>query len=199
MKRMLSIFLISATTVSGHAPQEEFASLGQATETSLAPAASLVIKSPSTQFIEASPPHSIEIPEISVEAQTEVYTSEMVEENDGVYPSDPFAVSWWNGGGSPGSEADNTVYLYGHTSSNPAVFNRLKELDLEDEVYVTTEFGRVRYVVDDMFTVAKPDLGADSRVSTVVPGRLVLVGCWRKTGKELTTTRNIVVTAQFAG
>jgi LPXTG-site transpeptidase (sortase) family protein len=106
-------------------------------------------------------------------------------------------VAWWTGGGTPGSHADNTVYLYGHTWKEPAVFNRVKELDAGALVRLTTRTGVLDYVVDGSFTVEKTKLDQHPAVTAAVPGRLVLIGCHRETGLEERTTRNIVVTARL--
>ncbi len=146
----------------------------------------------------AAPPESVNIPVIAVDdTQVEIYTKEMVQANGGVNPTSPDIISWWQDGGMPGEDADNTVYLYGHTWNGPAVFNRLKELEDGDVVHVKTGNGELRYVVNDMFTVAKPELTSDPRVTEGVPGRLVLIACWRETGNEPTTTHNLVVVAEL--
>ena len=120
----------------------------------------------------------------------------MVKANGGVNPTDPDIVSWWESGGMPGTDADTTVYLYGHTSKGPAVFNDLKEVAIGDRVTIITDNGKVNYVVEGWFTVAKPDLSRDPRVDQRTPGRLILVACWRETGNEPTTTHNFVVVAR---
>lgn len=127
------------------------------------------------------------------------YTAAEVAATGGVVkPSTLWLVAWWTGGGTPGSDADNTVYLFGHTWKEPAVFNRVKELRPRADIYLTTRTGRLHYLVDGSFTVAKEDLGDHPAVTAVVPGRLVLIGCFRETGLEAHTTSNLVVTAHIA-
>ncbi|MEP7205226.1 MAG: class F sortase [Candidatus Saccharibacteria bacterium] len=135
---------------------------------------------------------------IGLNASIEQYTDQMVKSEGGVDPPKLDTVSWWTGGGTPGSNANNTVYLYGHTWKEPAVFNRIKELKPGDYIFVTTSNGRLRYKVETSYRVAKPELMTDSRVTAAKPGRLLLLTCWRATGKELTTTKNIVVQAQLS-
>ena len=145
-----------------------------------------------------SQPLLVEAPGIGLTARVSPYTAADVRRNGGVVkPPTLCDVSWWTGGGMPGTAAQNTVYLYGHTWKEPAVFNRLKDLELGNEVYVTTARGRLRYVVEGSFTVPKPGLPTNKAVVAAVPGRLVLIGCYRETGHEDHTTRNIVITAQL--
>lgn len=143
-------------------------------------------------------PFLLEIPAISLRAAITAYTpAEVVAEGGAVKPPTLFSVSWWTGGGNPGPAARNTVYLYGHTWKEPAVFNRVKELRVGDRVVVTTTGGRLVYVVDGSFTVSKPDLTTTARVTQATPGRLLLIGCYRATGQETHTTANIVVTTHL--
>lgn len=153
----------------------------------------------SRPFVPASDPRVLEVPEIKLKATVTPYTPQQVAAHDGaVKPSSLWEVAWWTGGGTPGSHADNTVYLYGHTWKEPAVFNRIKELRRGDAVFVTTRTGRLRYVVDSSFTVDKPDLSKTPAVAAGIPGRLLLLGCYRETGREEHTTRNVVVVAHLA-
>lgn len=149
--------------------------------------------------IPQSEPRLVEAPSIGLRAVISPYTPAQVAANDGtVNPSSLWTVAWWTGGGKPGTDADNTVYLYGHTWKEPAVFNHLKNLEPQDDVFVTTRTGRLRYVVDGSFTVLKKDLDDHPEVVAAEPGRLLLIGCYRKTGREDSTTRNVVVTAHLA-
>ena len=157
--------------------------------------------SPSSHAIASSRPTTpllLEVPAIALKAAITAYTPAEVAANGGaVKPPTLFSVSWWTGGGSPGPAARNTVYLYGHTWKEPAVFNRIKELRVGDRVVVTTTGGRLVYVVDGSFTVNKPDLVTTARVTRATPGRLLLIGCYRATGHEAHTTANIVVTTHL--
>lgn len=149
--------------------------------------------------IPQSAPRLVEAPSIGLKAAITPYTPAQVAASGGaVNPSTLWTVAWWTGGGRPGSDADNTVYLYGHTWKEPAVFNHLKDLEPRAEVFVTTRNGRLRYVVDSSFTVLKKDLDNHPAVVAVQPGHLLLIGCYRKTGREDSTTRNVVVSAHLA-
>lgn len=146
----------------------------------------------------ATTPLLLEVPAIALKAAITAYTPAEVAADDGaVKPPTLFSVSWWTGGGNPGPAAGNTVYLYGHTWREPAVFNRIKELRVGDRVVITTTGGRLVYVVDGSFTVSKPDLTTTAQVTQATPGRLLLIGCYRATGHEAHTTANIVVTTHL--
>ncbi|MDF2092986.1 class F sortase [Knoellia sp. 3-2P3] len=154
----------------------------------------------SRTFVPQSPPTVVEAPSIALRATVSPYTAAEVAANGGaVEPTTLWTVSWWTGGGTPGSHADNTVYLYGHTWREPAVFNRIKELEKGASVFLATRTGRLEYVVEGTFTVAKQALDDHPAVRAARPGRLVLIGCYRETGLEDDTTHNVVVTAQLAG
>lgn len=147
--------------------------------------------------VPASPPLLVEAPSIGLRAEVAPYTDEDVASAGGaVRPPDLWTVSWWTGGGTPGTDADNTVYLYGHTWREPAVFNGVKDLVPGDSVVVTTQTGRVTYRVERSFLVDKPELPDNPAVTEVVAGRLLLLGCYRETGDERSTTQNVVVVAQ---
>ena len=149
-------------------------------------------------YVLESAPVLLEAPTIRLRAPVTPWTAQQVADHGGaVTPSTLWEVAWWTGGGTPGSHAGNTVYLYGHTWKEPAVFNRVKELGRGDPVVLTTRTGRLEYVVEQTFTVAKADLGDHPLVRAAHPGRLLLIGCHRETGREEHTTRNVVVVAQL--
>jgi LPXTG-site transpeptidase (sortase) family protein len=148
--------------------------------------------------VPASRPVRLEVPTLGLSAAVRASTAaEVAAAGGAVHPTTLWEVVWWSEGGAPGTDADNTVYLYGHTWREPAVFNGLRRLHRGDEVRVVTAHGVLRYLVDDVFTVTKADFPTAPKVSAVVPGRLLLVGCFRQTGGEVATTRNLVVTAQL--
>lgn len=110
-------------------------------------------------------------------------------------------------GGRPGSTLDNTynnqtkidftTFLYGHSTNNKSkvVFDDIDLLKNGDEIFVTTEFGQILYIVDEVFTIKKIDFMTDLRVIDDTPGRLLLISCWRAWLGSETTTENVVVVA----
>lgn len=153
---------------------------------------------PAPAAVPASRPLRLEVPALGLVATVRASTAaEVAAAGGAVHPATLWEVVWWSGGGAPGTDSDNTVYLYGHTWREPAVFNGLRRLHDGDEVRLVTANGVLRYLVDEVFTVAKPEFAGSPKVTAAVPGRLLLVGCFRQTGEEATTTRNLVVTAQL--
>lgn len=150
--------------------------------------------------VQASAPENLSIEAVGIEAPVTAYTDADVAANDGwVDPPEIDAVSWWAGGGTPGSAATNTVYLYGHVSHLDAVFNRLRDTQVGETVTLTTATGTLEYaVVEVLEPIAKEDLPSDARVTAAVPGRLVLIGCYRGPDQGARpTTHNTVVLAQL--
>ncbi|WP_165350388.1 class F sortase [Xylanimonas protaetiae] len=148
--------------------------------------------------VPAATPVRVLIPAIGVDAPIEVYTDAMVAAADGwIDPTTHDVVSWWQGGGTPSSDPDNTVYLYGHVSRLEAVFNYLHSVVPGTEVTVVTEAGEIVYVVQEVLEpVGKEALPDDPRINAQVPGRLVLIGCYREPDQgRRRTTHNIVVIA----
>ena len=177
-------------------------SVTTAARSSAAPTASATVPATPSgatrRSIPAAAPRLLEIPQLGLRATITPFTSKDVEAHGGaVKPPTLWTVSWWTGAGRPGTDSTDTVYLYGHTWREPAVFNRLKELSAGSRVQVTTSAGRLTYVVDRCLTVDKDDLASHPEVTRREPGRLLLIGCYRRTGREWSTTHNLVVAAHL--
>lgn len=113
---------------------------------------------------------------------------------DGSIDPPTFGEAYWiEAYGAPDPEADNTVYLVGHSwSKGDAVFNPLFDRDAQtsevapgDEVIVTTPKGDVAYEIERTERYPKASLGdsdsdAYGDVWKVVPGRLVLITCFQR-------------------
>jgi len=144
-------------------------------------------------------PVEIRIPSVGIDAPVTPYTDAMVEAAGGwVDPTSSHAAAWWTGGGTPDPDPTNTVYVYGHVSRVPAVFNRLHTLAPGATVRLVTARGTITYRVSEVLPpVRKVDLPSDPRVNAVAPGRLVLIGCYRAPDQGTRpTTRNTVVIAE---
>ncbi len=143
-------------------------------------------------------PVRIEAPSIGLDAVVYTMTAADINDDGNVSPRYFDAVAYdGDVGSAPGTDSDNTTYLYGHTSYKEAVFNRIKDLKPGDEVLVTTCNGVLHYLVEDHYTVSKPQLTSNARFKTAQPGRMNLVACYRANGDELRTTDNIVVQLQL--
>ena len=152
------------------------------------------------EVVAPSTPVAIEIPTAGIDAGVEEYTDAQVRAAGGwVDPVHRDVVAWWSGGGTPANPADNTVYLYGHVSARPAVFNELAGVAVGDEVVLTTATGVLTYQVTSVLPpVPKWELPDVPEVAAVVPGRLVLIGCHREPDQGTRpTTANTVVIAEF--
>ncbi len=155
---------------------------------------------PSRQ-IEPAPPTHLSVPDIGIDADVEEYTDAQVAAAGGwVDPVHRHVVAWWSGGGTPGLPADNTVYLYGHVSASPAVFNPLASAAVGDVIELTTASGVLTYRVTEVLPpILKADLPDVPEVAEASPGRLVLIGCHRDADQgSRPTTKNTVVIAEQA-
>lgn len=155
---------------------------------------------PRTEVPLAAPIH-VTIRALRIDADVEEYTDAQVAASGGwVNPVHRDVVAWWSGGGTPGQPADNTVYLYGHVSASPAVFNTLAEAAVGDVIELTTGSGVLTYHVTQVLPpVLKADLPDVPQVAEVSPGRLVLIGCHRDADQgRRPTTKNTVVIAEQA-
>ena len=129
-------------------------------------------------------PTRLVLPAAGIDGPVEEYTAADAEAEGGVNPAALDTISWYSGvpNPMPGSDASNTVYIFGHSWIEPAVFNGLKDLHAGDRATITTSSGELVYAVDEVITMAKPDFTQDARVTAVVPGRLALVTCYRPPG-----------------
>jgi LPXTG-site transpeptidase (sortase) family protein len=120
----------------------------------------------------------------AIDAPVEEYTAADAAAEGGINPATLETVSWYSGIADPmpGTDARNTVYIFGHSWIEPAVFNGLKNVQPGDQATLATANGELVYQVDEIITMAKPDFTQDARVVAVVPGRLALVTCYRPEG-----------------
>lgn len=119
--------------------------------------------------------------------------------NGGVFDPPNLQDAWWASiRGTPGTHADDTVYLAGHSlDDGRGVFYPLQSVEVGQEVFVTTVSGRLRYVVEATALYEKGGITAADEVWVPTPGRLVLVTCFVRDGQ--TTSKNFVVFASLAG
>lgn len=139
--------------------------------------------------VELTSPLQVRVPAVDIAASV-VPTAFQ----DGAIDPPTFGEAYWiEAYGAPDPEADNTVYLVGHSwSKGDAVFNPLFDRDAQtsevapgDEVIVTTPDGDVTYEIERTERYPKASLGdsdsdAYGDVWKVVPGRLVLITCFQR-------------------
>ena len=214
-QRLAALVAVTALVLSLAAcqvePAQDVMAEGGRVTASPRPAPSATTTSPNTGLPTAIPatavllpvlmaaPLSLSIPRIGLEATIEEYTDAMLRATRGnVNPERSDTVAWWSGGGTPGVDANGTVFMFGHSWIEEAVFNHLKDLQLGDEIFVTTGNGTLRYVVKaEPFSIAKSSFSANERITNAPPKSLILATCFRETGNELVTTENFAVVAEL--
>lgn len=153
--------------------------------------------------VPVAPPTHLTFPAAGIDGGVEEYTAADAEADGGINPPRLDSISWYSGveGALPGSDATNTVYLFGHTWTEPAVFNGLRDVRTGDEATVSTDYGVMTYRVDEIITMSKSDFSDDPRVAAAVPGRLALVSCFRPQGLDAQAHApdNIVVFLHLVG
>jgi hypothetical protein len=143
-------------------------------------------------------PLRIRVPSVGVDAPIKPIAFE----NHEINPPTVDDVYWINAYGSPGVDADNTVYLVGHSWDNgDAVFNALFDKASQSarvqpgaEIDVITADGTVRYRVDYTVRYPRNELADKGEVWTIVPGRLILITCFQQ-NNGLDAKDNFVVYA----
>lgn len=124
---------------------------------------------------------------------------------NGVLDPPGFSDAYWiEDYGSPGTDADNTVYLAAHSSLRlDAAFNPLLDVDHQesilepgDEVVVETANGRLVYEVTSTQRYVKGELPDADEVWDVEPGVLHLITCFQEEGRARADD-NLVVTARL--
>ncbi|WBM81606.1 class F sortase [Cryobacterium breve] len=130
----------------------------------------------------------------------------------GIHPDDDRRPRWFRPGHPPddclghhdlrglaGTDAVNTVYLYGHSWVDPAVFNGLKDLPPGAVAAVDTARGTLCYVVQKTLELNKAAYKSNDELTRIIPNRLVLVSCYRPVGYDpgSATVQNIVVVLQL--
>ncbi|MBC7746844.1 class F sortase [Pedobacter sp.] len=131
-----------------------------------------------------------------------------------IIPTELETAQWVNDAdmGTPGSDAERTIYMAGHTSPNQsAAFNALYDRATStshvlagDEFLVTTEatvatgLEPLRYVVTGVEAYPKGVVAADaeSEVWRIVPGRLVILTCFQNPS-GVRSVDNFVVYAHY--
>ncbi len=122
---------------------------------------------------------------------------------------DPPSIShayWIEDYGRPGTDADNTVYLVGHSSlALDAAFNPLLDVAHQESVLqpgavvrVTTAEGVLEYEVTGSRRYGKASLPGATEVWAIAPGTLQLITCFQEDGQEVADD-NLVVTARLVG
>lgn len=109
-----------------------------------------------------------------------------------IVPPETIDGYWLANFGMPGAGSDNTVYITGHSwEDRDSPFNQLStEVEVGDAITLTTDEGKIDYVIDSVTTHNKDTL-KDSDIWNITPNRLVLISCF--TGDLW--GKNVIVTA----
>jgi hypothetical protein len=153
------------------------------------------------KVVAASAPLRLRVPAIGIDGAVSEYTQKMIDARGGFDPVTLQTIAWDTtiSGGLAGTDAVNTVYLYGHSWVDPAVFNGLKDLPPGAVAAVDTARGTLCYVVQKTLELNKAAYKSNDELTRIIPNRLVLVSCYRPVGYDpgSATVQNIVVVLQL--
>lgn len=151
--------------------------------------------------ITASAPLRLRVPSIGLDGAVSEYDQAMIDERGGYDPPKLSTISWDTtiSGGIAGTDSTNTVYLYGHSSVGPAVFNDLKDMAPGSVASIDTTNGRLCYVEQKALKLVKSEYKYNDELTDAIPNRLVLVSCYRPLGYDPNeaTVQNIIVVMQL--
>lgn len=157
------------------------------------PAADLVIA--------ASAPLRLRVPVIGVDGAVSEYSQQMINARGGFDPPELSIISWDTTiqGGTAGTDSINTVYLYGHSWVDEAVFNGIRVMKAGDVAGIDTANGTLCYVTQKTLTLDKAEYKHNDELTDAIPNRLVLVSCYRPVGYDpnSATVKNIVAVLQL--
>ena len=151
--------------------------------------------------IPASAPLRLRVPSIGLDGTVSEYNQAMIDAADGFDPSELSTIAWDTtiSGGTAGTDATNTVYLYGHSAVEPAIFNDLKDIAPGAVASLDTVNGRLCYAEQKAVKLNKAEYKNNDELTDAIPNRLVLVSCYRPVGYDPNeaTVQNIVVIMQL--
>jgi hypothetical protein len=157
---------------------------------------------PPTGVRSGGEPLRVVVPSVGVDAPIKPIAFQ----NHEINPPTVDDVYWINAYGWPGVDADNTVYLLGHSwDQGDAVFNALfdrksqtSRVERGAEIDVVTDQGTVRYAVDRTARYPRDSLADTGEVWAKTPGRLLLITCFQQ-NNGLDAKDNFVVYATVIG
>lgn len=151
--------------------------------------------------IAASAPLRLQVPVIGLDGAVSEYTQAMIDNRGGYEPPELSSISWDTTilGGLAGTDSMNTLYLYGHSWTEPAVFNGLKDLHVGDVASISTANGKLCYVAQKTLKLNKSEYKSNEELTNSISNRLVLVSCYRPVGYDpnSATVQNVVVILQL--
>ncbi len=199
-----ALVVIGAAVLSSCAPSEPPAPTltGVPTEAASSDAASTDART-TGDAVPVSRPVHLTFPAAEIDGGVEEYTADQAVADGGINPPRLETIAWYSGvpDPMPGTNATNTVYIFGHTWIEDAAFNGLSVVKAGDLAELRTETGVLQYEVEDVISMDKDDFTSDPTVAAVVPGRLVLVTCHRPDGwpADELAPRNTAVILRLTG
>lgn len=180
----VALVILSAAAMTACATPAAAPSLSPLMSTTAEPPQTEAPSSSKDDTVPVSAPRHLSFPAAGIDGEVEEYTAAEASAEGGINPATLDTISWYSGidDALPGTDATNTVYIFGHTWIEPAVFNGLVDVKIGDEATVTTATGSLTYAVEQIISMDKDDFTSDPTVSAIVPGRLVLVTCHRPEG-----------------
>jgi hypothetical protein len=185
---------VLATVLSGGSVPVRVAPTGVSHDAPATPSPSLT---PAPEVVLGAPPERMVIPALGFDSVVGVDSTQPGGEVAPVLADRPY---WLNAYGVPGTDAQNTVYIAGHSSGDGwAIFDKLLGAGLEpidltgQEIRLYTANGALSYWVSGPAVLyPKSQIADAAEVWAVRPGRLVIVTCdWND------RSRNIVFTAEL--
>ena len=165
------------------------------------PSASPSAVPPADVVVAASAPLRLRIAAIGLDGAVSEYTQQMIDERGGFDPSELSTISWDTTipDGLAGTNAANTIYLYGHTWIEAAVFNGLTDLLPGAIASIDTANGTLCYAAQKTLMLNKAEYKTNDELTDAIPNRLVLVSCYRPVGYDpgAATVQNLVVVLQL--
>lgn len=159
-------------------------------------------EAPDASPVDGAAPLSVRVPVVDMDVEIEIQPPPV----DGfLIPPNADIASWLDDRGTPGADADDTVYLLGHSASHGGgAFDNLVDREsltstllTGDEIIVETEAGEVVYQVLSAEYYARGEVENIPKIWEDVPGRLVLVTClFNENGERL--DQNVVIYARLA-
>jgi len=151
--------------------------------------------------VAASEPLRLRVPVIGLDGAVSEYSQRMIDDRGGFDPPELSTISWDTTivGGLPGTDSTNTVYLYGHSWVDTAVFNGLREMQAGDIAGIDTATGTLCYVTQKTLTLPKSEYKNNDEMTDAIPNRLVLVSCYRPDGYDpnSATVKNVIAVLQL--
>lgn len=128
------------------------------------------------EAVTVAPPAQIRIP--AIEIDTSVQWVGQDAQGNMMAPSDPWETAWYQWGAVPGMPGRAVVAGHYDSTSGPAVFYRLRELQAGDEVVIRTISGQdLGFIVEAVTSYAVDEVPLDQVFGSSTETLLTLITC----------------------